>query len=409
MCWAILRAGKQESGTDLRSFNKSLLGWPSIQTRRTWISRRIIKSLRTICLEMLVVGTNWKTRHSMVCQQTCKSSHKCTQACDRLLARLISCITQMNSNNIVMWETRHSIVDWVTRVRTYVRFVQHFTQFRTVQQNQKSFLCRNLCSTSQTSKTKEISWNDRWSGLCSFNPSDVNSSHQEAFFVCVWRQWSCHKDDYQKTKSNKSRVQNPQSCSWSVVRSNQFGPQNPTQICWQQKKLADMLTKESFTRREWNHLLRLFRKMSFSMISCSHFSNFLSDPIGKQSAMSKRGKEATSSEGSPLAKPKPMVPAKTSLVNLVSRTPRGAREKILRRIERYPVNLGNVDEGQGSWTSARRLVRTTQKARNRMFSSEATGKCSKSRFQETKRSRVIFELHSHHETCTGKDSKNRVS
>ena len=91
-------------------------------------------------------------------------------------------------------------------------------------------------------------------------------------------------------------------------------------------QLADMLTKESFTRDEWNHLLRLFNIMSFSMFSCSHFSNFLSDPIGKQSAMSKRGQEATSSEGSPMAKPKPMAPAKARPVNLVSRSPWSARE-----------------------------------------------------------------------------------
>ena len=58
-----------------------------------------------------------------------------------------------------------------------------------------------------------------------------------------------------------------------------------------------MLTKESFTRDEWNHLFRLFNMMSFSMFSCSHFSNFLCDPIGKQSAMSKRGQKATSSKG----------------------------------------------------------------------------------------------------------------
>ena len=42
------------------------------------------------------------------------------------------------------------------------------------------------------------------------------------------------------------------------------------------------------------------------MFSCSHFSDFLSDDrIGKQSAMSKRGQETTSGEGSPMAKPKP--------------------------------------------------------------------------------------------------------
>ena len=47
------------------------------------------------------------------------------------------------------------------------------------------------------------------------------------------------------------------------------------------------------------------------MFSCSHSRNFLSDPIGKQSAMSKRGQEATSSEVSPMAKPKPTVEGET--------------------------------------------------------------------------------------------------
>ena len=70
------------------------------------------------------------------------------------------------------------------------------------------------------------------------------------------------------------------------------------------KQLADLLTKESSSREEWNHVLRLFNIMNFSMFSCSHFSNFLSDPNGKQSAMSKRGQDATSSECSPMPKPK---------------------------------------------------------------------------------------------------------
>ena len=57
--------------------------------------------------------------------------------------------------------------------------------------------------------------------------------------------------------------------------------------------------------------------MNCSMFSCSHFSNFLSDPFGKQSVLSKRGQETTSSEGSTMAKPKPMVPAKAKPVNFV--------------------------------------------------------------------------------------------
>ena len=42
--------------------------------------------------------------------------------------------------------------------------------------------------------------------------------------------------------------------------------------------------------------------------------------------MSKRGQETTSIEGSSLAKPKPMVPAKAKPVNMVLRSPWSARE-----------------------------------------------------------------------------------
>ena len=76
------------------------------------------------------------------------------------------------------------------------------------------------------------------------------------------------------------------------------------------KQLADMLTKESFTRDECNHLLRLFNILTCSMFSRNYFSNLHSDPTGKQSARSKRGQQATSIEGSPMAKPKSMIPAK---------------------------------------------------------------------------------------------------
>ena len=57
-------------------------------------------------------------------------------------------------------------------------------------------------------------------------------------------------------------------------------------------QLTDMLTKRSFTRDEWNHLLRLLNIMNFSMLS-----------NGKQRAMLKRSQEGTSKEGSAMAKP----------------------------------------------------------------------------------------------------------
>ena len=51
-----------------------------------------------------------------------------------------------------------------------------------------------------------------------FIPSNVQSSHQEAL-LCVWRQRSSDQDDHKgKTPDNETCFQNPQSCSWLVVR-----------------------------------------------------------------------------------------------------------------------------------------------------------------------------------------------
>ena len=48
-------------------------------------------------------------------------------------------------------------------------------------------------------------------------------------------------------------------------------------------QLADLLTKGNFTGDEWNHLLRLFDIMSFSVFSCSQLQS-----INKSKIMSKR-------------------------------------------------------------------------------------------------------------------------
>ena len=58
-------------------------------------------------------------------------------------------------------------------------------------------------------------------------------------------------------------------------------------------------------------------------------------------------------------KPKRMVPAKTRPVSLVLRSPWSARENPPQDLG-YPVDPVNADEGQGSQTRARKLVRTTQ-------------------------------------------------
>ena len=116
-----------------------------------------------------------------------------------------------------------------------------------------------------TRHKKTKGWAFEWSGLC---------THQHTFFsrwisvVHLWRQRSRDQNDNKRTKPNDgTRVKDPQSCPWLVVWQNQFGTQkSKSSIVNTKNQLADILTKGSFSREEWNHLLCLFRKMNFSML-----------------------------------------------------------------------------------------------------------------------------------------------
>ena len=81
-------------------------------------------------------------------------------------------------------------------------------------------------------------------------------------------------------------------------------------------QLADILTKGSFTRDEWNHLLHLFNNMNNTTFTRSHF--FLSN--GKQAVMSKRSQECFSTDDSPTVK------ARSRTLNLVSQQCLSARQ-----------------------------------------------------------------------------------
>ena len=71
----------------------------------------------------------------------------------------------------------------------------------------------------------------------------------------------------------------------------------------------------TFTRDEWNHLLRLLNIHRCPLVAISFFQT----ESKSDSSMAKRGPEGTSGEGSAMAKPKYMnlVMAKPRLVNLV--------------------------------------------------------------------------------------------
>ena len=77
---------KVEQGVS-RSFS-SLFGRSSVQKGGIGISWRIIRSLLTNCQKILVPGTYWKTRHSMVVNKLARAVTNWTQSCDRRLARV---------------------------------------------------------------------------------------------------------------------------------------------------------------------------------------------------------------------------------------------------------------------------------------------------------------------------------
>ena len=77
---------------------------------------------------------------------------------------------------------------------------------------------------------KDKGWSIVRCGLC---------THQHTFFsrrvsvVHLWRWRGCDQDD--RRGPAMRRVKDPKSCSWLVVRQNQFGTPDPNQICWHQK------------------------------------------------------------------------------------------------------------------------------------------------------------------------------
>ena len=117
---------------------------------------------------MLEIGAYWKTRYSMVSEQICTIDHKNGPklVTNEYLVRCPTFITQVNTNNIVIWETMQNSADWdcfktpilqeILRTQNLLH-VEHYAfaevirlfqsagcvrnrrQFRTVQQNQKSF------------------------------------------------------------------------------------------------------------------------------------------------------------------------------------------------------------------------------------------------------------------------------
>ena len=182
----------------------------------------------------------------------------------------------------------------------------------------------------------------------------THSFQNESQLYIFWRQWSRDQNDNSRTKSDgETRIQNPQSCSCLVVWSNQFGTYNLNQI-----HLTPKTNSRTYWPREVSQELNgitffvcstfwsLFNILNFSMYSCSHSSDFLSDDqVGQQSAMSERGQKTTSNEGSPTPNAKPC---------LVVHEQRS--EEISSRSLGSMVNPRNADERKEVVQASRQLV-----------------------------------------------------
>ena len=145
--------GKHESGATLQSINS--MHWrPSLQRRRIEIRGRIVKSMLSNSFEMLILGTYWKTRYSMVSEQTCtdRSQNGPKLVTNDYLVWSLTFITHVNTNSIAMWVILQNNADWdcfktpileIFRIQNLLQVehcVRNKLQFRTVLRKLKSFL-----------------------------------------------------------------------------------------------------------------------------------------------------------------------------------------------------------------------------------------------------------------------------
>ena len=267
MRWEIPWTGKQSGGTVDR------LGWPSIQTGGTWTNWRIIKSMLPNCLEMLVFVTNLWTWHSLVSEQTCSTDHEMDRSKWQTLLALDLWDVLME-----VWRSLNS-----TKTPTNPATAQLFAEWQIQTQTIRKLKCWSIVACGpRHHKTNAISSHGE-SQLYTFEENEA------VIKMIIWGQKS----------NDETRAKNPQSCAWVVVWQDRFEPQDPNQICRHRKPTRRCCNQKIFSPGEWNHLVRSFNIVNFSMFSCK---NILSNI--RHSAMSKRAQERTSKEGSAVAKPR---------------------------------------------------------------------------------------------------------
>ena len=124
-------------------------------------------------------------------------------------------------------------------------------------------------------------------------PSNVQSSNQEAL-LCVFEDNEAVIKMITKGRSPTMRhvSRTHRVALGLVIRSNQFGPQDPNQIHQHQKPTRRHTDQGKFTRDEWNHLLCLFH---ISHFSSTEYSEVMSKRTQKES-----GEERVTAKSRPM-------------------------------------------------------------------------------------------------------------
>ena len=168
MCGAMLWIGKQDDSTNLQSIY-SFHWWPPLQRRSYPICWRLVRSMLSNCSEML---ETWQELDDLIFHGQWLNLHDRSQSGRKLvtydwIAWYLTFITHVNMNSIVMWVilqniagldcSKTPILQEILRIQNQhheehcaflevihlfqsVGCVRNKLQFRTVQQDQKSFL-----------------------------------------------------------------------------------------------------------------------------------------------------------------------------------------------------------------------------------------------------------------------------
>ena len=123
----------RKSGANFTKFQ--VLAWMAINSNRKNLnqSEKYHNFAHKIVFKMLALGTKWKTRHSVVCQQTCKSSHKMDSGTRQTTSKIdfIHSSHKWQPTILSMWVTQQTTVDWVYfKTRTLLATVRTRNQLR---------------------------------------------------------------------------------------------------------------------------------------------------------------------------------------------------------------------------------------------------------------------------------------